>query len=273
MSAFGIRTPMRTPDPAATTIANVITEGYVDGVSLHVGTSGWAYKEWKPAFYPADVPQDRFLEHYGSVLGACEVNATFYRLQSESTVTRWASATPASFRFAVKAHRRLTHTRAMAWNDDERAFLAQFVESVVPLGERLGPMLLQYPPTRQRDDSGLAAVLDALPDGLAFAVEFRHDSWVNAGVFARIADRGGTICISETAGAVLDDLPPGPFAYVRLRADRYSADARDGWLDLLRREAAERPVYAFAKHEGIPAGDPFGGIGLAEWLEANTTTP
>ncbi len=257
---------MRTPDPAATTIANVITEGYVDGVSLHVGTSGWAYKEWKPAFYPAGVPQDRFLEHYGSVLTACEVNATFYRLQSESTMGRWAAATPPSFRFAVKAHRRLTHTRAMAWGDEDRAFLAQFLTSVAPLGERLGPVLLQYPPTRQRDDAGLVAVLDALPAGLAFAVEFRHDSWVEPEVFDRIAERGGTVCISETSGAVLDRLPPGPSAYVRLRADRYSADARDGWLDLLQREAADRPVYAFAKHEGIPAGDPFGGIGLAEWL-------
>jgi uncharacterized protein YecE (DUF72 family) len=263
---------MRTPEPAATTIANVIQEGYVDGVSLHVGTSGWAYKEWRPAFYPADVPQDRFLEHYGSVLTACEVNATFYRLQSESTVGRWASATPPSFRFAVKAHRRLTHTRAMAWNDDERAFLAQFVASVAPLGERLGPMLLQYPPARQRDDAGLAAVLDALPAGLAFAVEFRHDSWVDTEVFACIAARGGTVCISETGGAVLDRLPPGPFAYVRLRADRYSPDARDAWLGLLKREAAYRPVYAFAKHEGIPAGDPFGGIGLAEWLVGRITT-
>lgn len=257
---------MRTPDPAATTIAYVTPEGYVDGVSLHVGTSGWAYKEWKPAFYPADVPPERFLEHYASVLAACEVNATFYRLQSESTVARWASAAPPSFRFAVKAHRRLTHTRAMAWDDDERAFLEQFVASVAPLGERLGPMLLQYPPTRQRDDAGLASVLDALPAGLQFAMEFRHDSWVDPDVLDWIAERRGTVCISETDGALLDRLPPGPFAYVRLRADQYSADARDGWLDLLQREAVSRPVYAFAKHKGIPAGDPFGGIGLAEWL-------
>jgi uncharacterized protein YecE (DUF72 family) len=264
---------MRTPEPAATTIANVTPEGYVDGVSLHVGTSGWAYREWKPAFYPVDVPQDRFLEHYGSVLTACEVNATFYRLQSESTVTRWASATPASFRFAVKAHRRLTHTRAMAWSDEERAFLGRFLESVAPLGERFGAVLLQYPPSRHRDDAGLAAVLDALPAELAFAVEFRHDSWADPEVFDRIAERGGTVCISETGGTVLDHLPPGPFAYVRLRSNRYSADARDGWLDLLRREVADRPVFAFAKHEGIPAGDPFGGIGLAEWLVQQIERP
>jgi uncharacterized protein YecE (DUF72 family) len=260
--------PIRTPDPAATTIAYVTRKGYVDLVSLHIGTSGWAYKEWKPAFYPADVPPDRFLEHYGSVLSGCEINATFYRLQSGPVVSRWAGAVPAGFRFAVKAHRRLTHARQMAWDEAEREFLRQFLESIAPLGDRFGALLLQYPPTRQRDDDGLAVVLDALPTGVAFAMEFRHDSWINASVFAAIAARGGTVCMSETAGKVLDRLPPGPFAYVRLRSDRYSAKARDGWLALLRREAAQRPVLAFAKHEGIPAGDPFGGIGLAEWLMA-----
>lgn len=240
-------------------------------MSLHIGTSGWAYKEWKPAFYPQDVPQDRFLAYYGSVLGACEINATFYRLQSEATVARWASAVPEGFRFAVKAHRRLTHTRQMAWSKEEQVFLQTFLESIAPLGDRFGALLLQYPPTRRRDDEDLAGMLDALPDGLPFAIEFRHDSWVDDAVYQTIAAQGGTVCISEATGAVLDRLPPGPFAYVRLRSDRYSAEARDGWLELLRREAATRPVLAFTKHEGIPAGDPYGGIGLAEWLVAQPT--
>lgn len=251
-------------------IAYVIPGGYVGGVSLHIGTSGWAYKEWKPAFYPPAIPQGRFLEHYASVLSACEINATHYRLQAPEVVERWAGATPAAFRFAVKAHRRLTHARQMAWDADGRAFLERFTRSVAPLGERLGAVLLQYPPSRRRDDDGLQAVLDALPGGMPFALEFRHESWQDAGLRDTIAARGGTICISETEGAVLDGLPPGPFAYVRLRADRYSLEARSGWLELLRREAAERPVFAFAKHEGIPAGDPFGGIGLAAWLAGAT---
>ena len=74
------------------------------------------------------------------------------------------------------------------------------------------------------------------------------------------------MCVSETAGEVLPRLPPGPLGFVRLRAERYSDEARRGWLELLEREAAERPVYAFAKHEGIPAGNPYAGVGLAQWL-------
>jgi uncharacterized protein YecE (DUF72 family) len=266
MSAFGTRAPIRTPSPAATTIADVTSTGYVERVSLHIGTSGWAYKEWKPAFYPATLPQSRFLEHYASVLGACEVNSTAYRLPAGSSIAQWVAATPPSFRFAMKAHRRLVEAETMAWDGAARGFLRHFLESVVPLGERLGPVLFRYLETRTRDDAGLDSVLDALRDGPAFALEFRHESWIDPEVFLRVADAGGTVCVSETAGAVFEILPPGPFAYVRLRADRYSAASRDGWLALLREESGHRPVYAFARHEGLPAGDPLTGVGLAEWL-------
>ena len=235
-------------------------------MGLHVGTSGWAYPEWKPDFYPEGLPRDRFLAHYSSVLSACEINATHYRVQSEDTVARWAAQTPEGFRFAAKAHRRITHVRALPPAEGGAAFLERFLESLTPLGARLGAVLLQFPPTRERDDGALAGLLDCLPPGLPTAVEFRHESWLAPEVEERIAAAGGTVCVSETAGAVMPRLPEGPLAYVRLRADRYSPAARDGWRDLLEREAADRPVYAFAKHEGLEAGDPYGGVGLAEWL-------
>lgn len=237
-------------------------------MSLHVGTSGWAYPEWRPAFYPAGLPQSRFLGHYASVLSACEINATHYQLHSEQAVARWAAETPEGFRFAAKAHRRITHVRALPPAAGGAAFLAGFLQSLAPLGDRLGAVLLQLPPTRERDDGALGGLLDCLPPGLPVAVEFRHESWAAPWVEERIAAAGGTVCVSETEGAVPPRLPEGPLGYVRLRADRYSPEARDGWRDLLEREAADRPVYAFAKHKGIAAGDPYAGVGLAEWLEA-----
>ena len=239
-------------------------------MSLHIGTSGWAYPEWKPAFYPAGLPQSRFLAHYSAELTSCEINATFYRLQSESTVSRWAGETPAGFRFAVKAHRRLTHASALPPADGGGEFLERFLESLTGLGDRLGAVLLQFPASRRRDDGALGDLLACLPRGLPVALEFRHDSWAAPEVAERIAGAGGTVCVSETAGAVLDGLPPGPLAYVRLRADAYSDEARAAWRDLLRREADERPVFAFAKHEGVPAGDPHAGLGLAQWLVRET---
>jgi uncharacterized protein YecE (DUF72 family) len=235
-------------------------------VTPYIGTSGWAYPEWKPGFYPPDVSRARFLEHYSARLTACEINATFYRLQSDATVNRWSAATPESFRFATKAHRGLTHARSIAPDEEKRGLLDNFLKSISILGPRLGAVLFQFPPYRRRNDADLARLLEALPAGTAYAFEFRHDSWNDPEIGERISAAGATVCVSDTAGEVPEELPPGPIAYVRLRGDRYTDETRARWLELLKRTAKERDVYAFAKHEGIPAGDPYGGVGLAQWL-------
>lgn len=235
-------------------------------MTLYIGTSGWAYKEWKPGFYPADLPQTKFLEHYGAVLSACEINATFYRRQEETTFDRWRTATPETFRFATKAHRGLTHTRATIYNPDRAEFLQEFLTGVGRLGPKLGVVLFQFPPTRPRDDEQLGGLLRALEGKVPFALEFRHESWDAEEVRERVALGGGTVCIGHTEGPVPDSLPPGPLAYVRLRDQHYEDARRDQWRELLSREAETRDVFAFTKHEGIPAGDPYGGVGLAQWL-------
>lgn len=236
-------------------------------MALYVGTSGWAYREWKPGFYPADVPQRRFLEHYSSQLTACEINATFYRLQSDSTIAKWSAATPSWFKFAAKAHRSLTHSGGgIAPVEERRSLHDRFLKSVSALGPRLGVVLWQFPPRKQRDDGALENLLHMLPTHIRHAFEFRHNSWDAPAIRARIAHSGGTVCVSEVAGNVLAALPDGPLGYVRLRSERYTEDARRQWLKMLQHEAMGRDVFAFTKHEGIPAGDPFGGVGLAQWL-------
>lgn len=239
-------------------------------MSLYVGTSGWAYKEWKPGFYPDDIPQSLFLEYYGQQLSACEVNATFYRLQKDSTFEKWADSVPEQFRFASKAHRGITHRKEFAPVGERGEFLQTYLDSLSPLGSRLACVLFQFPPFVKRDDDALEALLDALEGNLRFACEFRDESWEDDEIADRVAATGGTICISETEGKVPKALPPGPLAYVRMRAQEYSAPARKKWLELLDSEGAKRDVFAFAKHEGIPAGDRYGGVGLAQWLVANS---
>jgi uncharacterized protein YecE (DUF72 family) len=208
----------------------------------------------------------RFLEHYARELGACEVNATFYRLEEPRAVERWAKAVPEEFRFAAKAHRRLTHRKNISLGAAGTVFLERFLESLTPLGKRLACILFQFPNFTERDDQALAGFLEALPAELTPAFEFRHPSWYVDAVKERIAEAGGTVCLSEQTGEVPHRLPPGPIAYVRLRAPDYSYATRSGWLELLRGEAANRDVFAFAKHEGVPAGNPFAGVGLAQWL-------
>ena len=235
-------------------------------MSFLVGTSGWAYKEWKPDFYPADLPQARFLDHYTRHLSACEINATFYRIQTANAVGKWAAAAPEGFKYSIKAHRRITHSRSMAPTDDWRRFIGELLESIKPLGDRLGALLLQYPPHRERDDYAVRAVFDAFGDHIPLAFEFRNESWNDDGVRELIAETGGTVCLSDTAGDPPAALPPGPLGYVRLRSERYTEEQRSGWLELLTRESETRDVFAFSKHEGIPTKDEFGGVGLARWL-------
>jgi uncharacterized protein YecE (DUF72 family) len=235
-------------------------------LALYVGTSGWAYREWKPGFYPLELPQRRFLQHYSQALTACEINSTFYRLQSDETIARWASSVPKSFRYSVKAHRRLTHVGRIVFEGEQRSFLDGFLKSVSRLGTRLGVVLFQFPPGRAHDPEALDGLLQSLPAGPGYAFEFRHPSWHSEEVRTRIADAGGTLCVAETSGGAPRALPPGPFAYVRLRAERYSEAERAGWGELLMAEAETRDVYAFAKHEAEATDDPYAGVGLARWL-------
>ncbi|MBA2275047.1 MAG: DUF72 domain-containing protein [Actinobacteria bacterium] len=250
-------------------------------MALYIGTSGWAYPEWKarnetngtdagPGFYPARLPSTRWLEHYSRILSACEINVTFRNSQSDETYARWARSAPDEFRYAIKVHRRLTHVKQIAPEGPQRDFLDEFLRSAALLGPRLGVMLFQYPPTRKRDDGELARLLDALPDNHRFAFEFRHESWDQEEVHGLIASHNATAVLSETAGAPPTALPPGPFAYIRLRAAKYSPRARKAWRLLLQEEGAERDVYVFTKHEGVAADNPYGGIGLAQWLVRKT---
>ncbi len=243
---------------------------------LYIGTSGWAYPEWRaeagrqgkkgrPGFYPAGMGPSRFLQHYASVLNACEINRTFYGLCSETAVSTWARTTPEGFRFTAKAHRRLTHTIRIS-ERARRDFIGEFTATLQPLGPRLAGLLWQFPPTRERDDDLLGSLLGALPAGVTSAFEFRHETWDAPEVDEALAAAGAVRCLSEEEGKVPASLPGGDLGYVRLRADRYGRRERTAWLDLLRSEAAHRDVFAFTKHRDVAPDDPFGGVGLARWL-------
>ena len=242
-------------------------------MALHVGTSGWAYPEWRGTFYPPRLPQSDFLSFYGEALGACEVNATFYRAQPGAVLERWAAAVPPSFRFTVKAHRRLTYRKQLAPDAATEAFARDFAASLAPLGDKLGCLLVQIPEFAERDDAALAALLDLLPGGRPFACEFLHQSWWSTEVVDGLAERGGTVCVREEEGAALPVLPPGRLAYVRLKGEHYSDGARDALRELFEGEGADRDVYVFARHKDVPSDDPHTGLGLARWLSGGAEGP
>jgi uncharacterized protein YecE (DUF72 family) len=222
-------------------------------MALYIGTSGWAYKEWKPAFYPANLPQARFLEHYARHLSACEINATFYRIQPNTAVSRWAVATPPRFRFAAKGHRALTHSADVSPRGPLRALLDDYLSSLQALGPRLGVVLLQFPRHKTTRDPDVVELLRAVGERTRFAAEFAGTTGAGAALDACTA-AGGALCFSEQDGGGARVLAPGPVAYVRV-------------------EAAKRDVFVFTRHKDLQPDDAHGGIGLARWLETAARSP
>jgi uncharacterized protein YecE (DUF72 family) len=141
---------------------------------LNVGTSGWQYKDWRPGFYPAKLPQRLWLESYAERFRTVEVNNAFYRLPEKRTFEQWRERTPDGFRFAVKMSRYLTHVKRLA---EPAEPVARFLDRAAGLGDKLGPVLLQLPPTLRANPAALDETLRLFPRQVQVAVEPRHDSW------------------------------------------------------------------------------------------------
>lgn len=160
--------------------------GWPEDMPVRIGTSGWAYRHWLGRLYPRRLPSGRQLAHFARRFPAVEVNSTYYRLPSEEVFQAWREAVPPGFRFAVKAPGVITHEKRLG---DVEAETEEFLARCAVLGDRLGPMLFQFPPGFHADVPRLRAFLDLLPDGGAYAVELRHRSWYERDVRDLLARR------------------------------------------------------------------------------------
>jgi len=212
-----------------------------------VGSSGFSYDEWSGSFYPDDLPAARRLAFYSERLRAVEINNTFYRMPKAAVLAGWAAQVPDSFRFALKAPRRISHAKGFAFDPEAVAHLFRTAEA---LGERLGPVLFQLPPWLRKDVVRLRELLAAVPPGRRAAVEFRHASWLDDEVFAALRASDTALC-----GADFDEsekrvplVATAPFGYLRLRAADYDDGALRAWAG----EIAAQPwqeAFVFFKHE------------------------
>jgi uncharacterized protein YecE (DUF72 family) len=220
---------------------------------LYAGTSGFAYAPWKPGFYPAKLPAKKFLSHYATRLNAVEINYTFRRLPSLSTLTNWVEETPEGFCFALKAHQRITHIDRLAVSE----FTSVFFQAIDPLRvkKRLGPVLIQLAPNLPVDLAKLEAFLAVAPTDLRLAFEFRNKSWFTEEVYALLEKRNAALCLAESEKLVVPQRLTADWVYFRLRKDDYSPEERAEIAskahDLL---ATGRDVFVFFKHEETPAG-------------------
>jgi uncharacterized protein YecE (DUF72 family) len=163
-----------------------------------IGTSGWQYDDWKGRFYPKDLPKTRWLEAFAAIFPTVEVNNSFYRLPEESAFTRWRAQTPRGFVVTVKANRFITHIKRMRESEDA---LELFWSRCLTLGDKLGPILFQFPPRFRADLERLRTFLELLPRGIRAAFEFRDDSWHTEEMF--------TLLDEAEAAHVVADWPDG----------------------------------------------------------------
>lgn len=221
------------------------------GGRLYAGTSGFAYPDWAPRFYPTGTRGDALLGVYAERLDACELNNTFYRQPTAERIAAWTARTPPQFRFAVKCLR----TGSMrAYHTDPRGTLEWLVSPFAAFGERLGAVLFRVGGQAERDDGRLDALLAAWPAGLPLVLEFQHPSWQDDAVHARLRDANAVLCHTD-----LEDVADpatlrvtGPFLYVRLRREGYGPEELDSWAGRLEPFLADgRDAYVFFKHDPV----------------------
>lgn len=182
---------------------------------LSIGTSGWVYRAWRGPFYPPDLPAAQHFAFYRERFRSVELNGTFYRLPSIGTVTAWRAQAGPGFTYAVKVSRFISHNKKLR---QPRIHLGIFLAAIAPLGPRLGPLLLQLPPTWRRDTGRLDAFLAAYRElcRQPLAVEFRHPSWYDDEVTAVLRRHRATFCISHLAGHQSPLTVTARLVYVRL---------------------------------------------------------
>lgn len=217
---------------------------------LFAGTSGFSYSTWKGKFYPASLSGAKMLAYYASRLNGVELNGSFYRTPPEPAMQKWVTDVPPGFRFCMKANRGLTYS-ADAF---DRVGLARiFSERIAQLGEKLGPVLLQFPPVRQKNTELLDSLLTAVR--WPVAAEFRHESWFDGETYEVLREHGSALVVTDEEKwprAPLVDL--GPVAYFRLRRG-YTRKSLEPWVELVRSAVAtHREVHVYFKHHSQSPG-------------------
>ena len=225
---------------------------------IWIGTSGYNYPEWKGSFYPADLSAAKMLPYYAARFPTVEINYTFYRMPTEKLVAGWAAQTPSPYKLTLKAPRRITHDSRLKNCGDLVRGLCHVAGT---LDDKLGALLFQLPPNAKKDLALFDAFIDELPPKVCAAFEFRHASWHDEEVFARLAKRNLALCVADSETMSTPVRITADYAYFRLRDEGYTADDIARWSDVIARDAEGcRDVFVYFKHEEQGKGPEFAAL-------------
>lgn len=220
---------------------------------VRIGTSGWQYDSWRGLFYPQNVPKRLWLEEYVRHFDTVELNNAFYRLPARETFVGWRQRTPPGFLMAVKASRFLTHIKRLR---DPVEPVARLMVAAAGLGDRLGPVLLQLPPTLSADPAALAECLARFPAGTRVAVEPRHPSWWTENVRRVLAGHGAALAWADRLGRAQTPLwRTADWGYLRFHEGaaspwpRYGRGALRSWVERIRAVYDDADVFVYFNND------------------------
>lgn len=222
-------------------------------MKIHVGTSGYSYKEWKGKFYPEKIPPGEMLRFYSECLNTVEINNTFYHMPTEGVLTSWAEQVPRDFVFAIKAPRVITHWKQLRNVSEETGY---FFRSLSVLDIKLGPVLFQFPGSFRANAPALKEFLSLIPGGRACAFEFRSPSWLDAEILDLLRKKGSSLCIADAdENPVNEIISTAPWGYLRLRRSDYTDAGLSQWVERILSKKWER-AFVFFKHDEDEAAGP-----------------
>ena len=218
-------------------------------MKIHVGTSGFAHKEWKGKFYPEKISPKDMLRFYAGRLGTVEINNTFYHMPTEKMLASWAEQVNSDFVFALKAPQVITHMKQLRNVFEETEYL---FKSLSVLDRKLGPVLFQFPKSFRANVSVLKDFLPLIPTNIAGAFDFRSPTWLEEGTPDLLREKGCSWCIEDTdENPVQEVISTAPWGYLRLRRSDYTDADMSQWLERILSQKWEK-AFVFFKHEDGP---------------------
>ena len=221
--------------------------------SIHVGCSGWVYKHWRGILYPEGLPQRLWFDRYAQDFDTVEINNSFYRLPSGDTFQKWRDQAPPGFCYAVKANRFLTQAKKLKECEEP---LERMMTAVRRLGDRLGPMLYQLPPTLKLNLDRLRDFLEIVPRDVTNVFEFREKSWYVPETYDLLDRYGASFCVHDMPGSTSERVAVGAAAYVRFHGGegkywgRYSDERLLSWSDWILGQARQgRQVWCYFNND------------------------
>jgi len=215
-------------------------------MDIHVGTSGYGYKEWKGIFYPEKISPKEMLHFYGERFDAVEINYTFYHMPTVAGITSWAEQVPDDFSFALKAPQVITHLKLLKNVGEETRY---FFKTLSLLERKLGPALFQFPGSFRANRAALEEFLPLIPGTMLCAFEFRSKTWLKDDILDLLRTRGCSLCTADTDEKPATEIvSTAPWGYLRLRRSDYTDADLSQWLERILAQQWET-AFVFFKHE------------------------